>query len=692
MLVATGRLVQEGDRVVPTSELRAADLATLEVPPTLHALVASRLDALPPADRALLQDAAVLGQTFTLDALAAMAGEPVAALEPRLASLVRREILTVETDPRAPTRGQHGFVQALLREVAYSTLARRDRRARHLTAARYFESLDDDEIAGVVASHFVAAYHAAPEGPEGEAVATQARIALLATAERAQALGALGQATEALTSALEVSRDPADRARLLERAGWLCALDSRYEQAQETLTAAQEAYAEIGDRVSVIRTVGYRVEAHLGSARIGSAVEVGQPFRAEGEALYDAVAQGDTSLPPGAAEAAALFAEAIGRTAFRSQEAEDAIRWADRALALAERLRLDHIFLMALVTKSTAMMYGGHRREGRALLEGTVLDARAHGYHEAALRGGVNLASGTTESDPRASLEWTKEGMALARRLGLRSYDGYHAGNGSGAAERLGDWAWCRDAIGEMLEMDPERFEAEWLAACRDTPTAWTGDPDLARGERLLAGAIRDVDFQTELNASGWLARCAFADGRFDDAVRYGEAFFRRADPSGGMIDFAMIGRFALHAGKVDAAQRVLELVGRGPGDAGDHDLEGLRAGIAAAEGRTADAAEPYRAALAGYRAYGLRFDYALTILDMANLIGSIEPAVRAVIPEGREILAGLGARPLVERLDALVAASGAEPAGHGLGPGRGTSGSAQPPPRSATRGAASGA
>ena len=70
------------------------------------------------------------------------------ALEPRLDSLVRREILTVETDPRAPTRGQHAFVQALVREVAYGTLAKRERRARHLAAARYLESLGDDELAG----------------------------------------------------------------------------------------------------------------------------------------------------------------------------------------------------------------------------------------------------------------------------------------------------------------------------------------------------------------------------------------------------------------------------------------------------------------------------------------------------------------------------------------------------------------
>ena len=52
-----------------------------------------------------------------------------------------------EPRPRSPERGQYGFVQALIREVAYGTMARRDRRARHLAAARYFESLGDDELA-----------------------------------------------------------------------------------------------------------------------------------------------------------------------------------------------------------------------------------------------------------------------------------------------------------------------------------------------------------------------------------------------------------------------------------------------------------------------------------------------------------------------------------------------------------------
>ena len=85
-----------------------------------------------------------------------------------------------------------------------------------------------------------------------------------------------------------------------------------------------------------------------------------------------------------------------------------------------------------------------------------------------------------------------------------------------------------------------------------------------------------------------------------------------------------------------------------------DHDLANVRAGIAAAEGRTADALGQYRAALAGYREIGCRFDTALTILDMAVLIGPDEPAVRGAIPECREILESLGARRLLERLDAI--------------------------------------
>ena len=130
MLLDRGYLTREGER--PGGVGRPG---TLEIPETLHALVAARLDALPDAERRLIEDAAVLGKTFTLTGLAACR-PPEAELEPLLASLVRREVLVLQTDPRSPERGQYAFVQAIVRTIAYETIGRRERKRRHLAAAR----------------------------------------------------------------------------------------------------------------------------------------------------------------------------------------------------------------------------------------------------------------------------------------------------------------------------------------------------------------------------------------------------------------------------------------------------------------------------------------------------------------------------------------------------------------------------
>ena len=71
-----------------------------------------------------------------------------------------------------------------------------DRKVRHLAAARYFEGLGSDELAGALASHYLAAYRNAGEGPEADALAGQARISLRAASERAAALGSRDQALD----------------------------------------------------------------------------------------------------------------------------------------------------------------------------------------------------------------------------------------------------------------------------------------------------------------------------------------------------------------------------------------------------------------------------------------------------------------------------------------------------------------
>ena len=91
--------------------------------------------------------------------LAALSGLPARELEPLLASLVRKEVLGVQADPRSPEHGQYGFLQDLLRHVAYETLSKRERRARHLAAAEQLAAtFGEDEVAEVVASHLLEAY------------------------------------------------------------------------------------------------------------------------------------------------------------------------------------------------------------------------------------------------------------------------------------------------------------------------------------------------------------------------------------------------------------------------------------------------------------------------------------------------------------------------------------------------------
>ena len=181
---------------------------------------AARLDTLSPGDRRIVQDAAVLGKTFTLAALSAVTGLERDELEPALAGLVRKELLGLQVDPRSPEHGQYGFLQDLIRQVAYDTLAKRDRRAKHLAAAEHLAaSVTEEEVAEVVASHLVEAYRLDPDGADAPELRDRARRAMLIGAERAAALGAAGEAARFFAQAAELTAAPGEEAAALTRAG-----------------------------------------------------------------------------------------------------------------------------------------------------------------------------------------------------------------------------------------------------------------------------------------------------------------------------------------------------------------------------------------------------------------------------------------------------------------------------------------
>jgi class 3 adenylate cyclase/tetratricopeptide (TPR) repeat protein len=641
MLVSEGRLTLDGGVYRPTG-----DLTSLAVPETLSALIASRLDALPPAERALASDAAVLGQSFTLEGLRSVSGLDDAELAERLRSLVRREFFTLDTDPRSPERGQYAFVQALIREVAYNALAKRDRKSRHLAAARFFESLETDEVAGGLAGHYLAAYQNAAEGAEADAVAAQARISLKAAAERAITLGSYDQALTFLDQALIVTTSKVDRADLLERAGEAASAAGRREAAEGHLVQAIAAQRELGDRPAIARATAALGQALLSSYRTPDALTLLEPAFDEFQ---------DLALD---AAKIALMSQ-LARAYFFDEQNQRSIDVADQVLEAAEHADLPTIVADTLISKGTALASLGRVIEGYALvLAGRDL-AEARGLGTTVLRASNNLGYIESVRDPRSGLATSQAGLALARRLGVRGWIAGFVGNVAEFSLRTGDWAAGIVEIDAALDEDwaaPDRafLTLNWISA-----HAMRGEPVEDRLAEISGFVAASDDPQMQANWALTVGIVAFTSGDLETARTESR---RAAATVAGQapITLARAARAALWAKNAIAAKDDVEALDESGfhGPAIETDRLTIRAGIAALDGRPADALGLYREALAAWRDLGLLWDEALCGLDMAELLDPGEPAVRSAIDRSRDILVQLEAAPFIARLDAAVARS----------------------------------
>ncbi|MFL5675942.1 MAG: ATP-binding protein, partial [Chloroflexota bacterium] len=634
MLVADDRLAERDGHYVPVG-----DLAQLAVPETLQALIAARLDALDPTDRALLQNAAVLGQSFTPSGLAAVAASDPAELEPRLRGLVRREILVVQGDPRSPERGQYSFVQALVREVAYSTLAKRDRRERHLAAARHFESLGEDELVGALAAHYLAAFKESTPGPEADAVGGQARIALRAAAERAAALGSHEQAVTFLDQALEVTPDPAEQADLLIRTGEAASAAGRHTRSHELLRDAIERKREAGDRVGAAAATAALGRAMLEAFRSDQALAVLQPAAAE----FDDVAE----TPPGIALRAQL-----ARAYFFHGDSEEAMTVADEVLASSEREDLVSMTADTLITKGTALAEIGRVLEGRGAIQAGIDIAERLGWPAIALRGRVNLSYILALRDPRRAVATAKAGFDDAQRLGVRALQATLHQNAADSAIRVGEWDWAIEVVEPLLATELELEDRSALATVMLTIRALRGeatDAELSAHERELEGTS---DRQIGVTLRTPRIQADAASGRWDDIERRCLELVS-LDRIGGTAHLFLAGRVAVWRHDADAVRRQIERHEglRVHGQAISVERVTMRAALAALEGRTADALAGYREALDGWRELGLAWDEAMTGLEMASVLDRSDPEVDAAVRRSIEVFERLRARPFLERL-----------------------------------------
>ncbi len=655
MLVAQGSLEAADGVYRPVG-----DLADVAVPETLHSLIAARLDALDPADRALLQAASVIGHAFTIDGLAAVAALDVADVEHRLVSLVRRELVVRDNDPRSAERGQFAFVQSLVREVAYATLARRDRKARHLAAARHFETLVDQELAGALATHYLAAHRNASEGPEADALAAQARIALRAAGDRAVALGSQQQALGFYRDALEVTTEPVDRAILLEHAGQAASAAAFHEESERLLADAIELLRAAGDRSGAARVTGALADAMFGRYRLDAALAVVETADRE---------FADLGEDPG-------YASLLGQLArfqmLRQVDFAAALATADRALAIAERLDRVDLVADALVTRGVALTSLGRAYEGIGCLESGLRLAERHGLLAIEIRARTNMGGPLTERDPKAAFEVSRAGLELARRFGHRQGVSMLVGNASVGAIETGEWDWARAEIQTGLDESASAEERIILlsfvvqllveggadaAAEIDEVERWL-TAHVAE-EPYLESSLRLIQSPRELQRGNLAAASSsWLEGG-------------RLDPYNAISAFTEATNLALLAGdRRRAEESVAALRSTGSHAAtARYAVAAGDAGIAALDGRAAAARVGLLDAYAGFREVGAARKQAITGLIMATLLDPMDPQVRAAITESRLLFEKMGAGLWLARLDAAQAGrSNVEPAA-ALGP-----------------------
>jgi predicted ATPase len=126
-----------------------------ELPNTIRAIVSARLDGLPPEERAVLLDAAVVGKIFWRGALDRM-GSGQLPLAELLDSLEGRDLIRREPVSRLRGDQQFSFKHDLIRDVAYATLPRPQRRKRHAQAAAFLEETTSEvpTAASALAQHW----------------------------------------------------------------------------------------------------------------------------------------------------------------------------------------------------------------------------------------------------------------------------------------------------------------------------------------------------------------------------------------------------------------------------------------------------------------------------------------------------------------------------------------------------------
>jgi class 3 adenylate cyclase/tetratricopeptide (TPR) repeat protein len=514
-----------------------AKVDDLSLPESVQGIIAARLDSLPAEEKALLQDAAVVGKVFWLGALAADGNR--GELERRLHALERKEF--VQRARRASVAGEteFAFKHLLVRDVAYGQIPRAERSDKHLRVAQWIESLGrPEDQAEMVAHHYLSALELRrAAGRDFDDLTGRARVALREAGDRAAALNALQQAQHYYAEALELTpEDDPGRPELLLRHGRMQHL--RSDQGRPSLEAARAGFIEAGNRANaaeaalMLATVAWNAGSqdetykHLADARDLVADE--PPSRIQVEVLSN-----------------------LSRYEMLADRNERAVEWGLEALRMAEQLGLDDLRGHALNNIGSARVFMGNP-EGVSNLKESIAIASRLGLTFDLLRGHNNLSTiyFTLGELDRGRVERAQT-RELAERFGhygfVRFIDGgpavihpYTTGSWDEALERA-------EAFVAEVEGGSPHYQAPHAYVHRALIRLGRGDATAAvqDAERAveLAREVKDPQlFQTTLDRAAVVFLAVGNDGRA--AEIFGEILAKQAGLN--QLGFASVDSYAL--------------------------------------------------------------------------------------------------------------------------------------------------
>jgi DNA-binding CsgD family transcriptional regulator/tetratricopeptide (TPR) repeat protein len=459
--------------VVTAGRADPARLAALPLPWSLSEAVLRRLDDLAPAQRRVVDAAAVLGRRVSFDLLAAVTGSGEDELIAILRHLVTENVMA-EEEPDV-----FAFRHALTREAIAGRLLGRERRRLHEKALAAIQETGGGDWAAV-------AWHAQGAGRYDELVEAARRGAwsYLQQGSTAEALRL------AETGLGEAERDP-ELLATASRAAWMIGLlplaiehgERWHAEAAATGDPAREAEA----LVHLSRLYWEAKDFQLQWRTVWAALAVAEPL-GQSETL---------------ARAYALVAEAH----MLSERPAEAVVWADRALAMADAVGCPAVRASALVNKGTALAdtVEGHR-EGIALLEQAVAEAEAGDFGYVLERALYNLLVQQVEVWPP---ERSRQVLQRMREVGERTGRGSEAPGWAlhrcGIAVVEGDLEEALAALGDARRSDLAPVEG-WIDPC------WV---DLGEAGLLLEAGRLD---QVEALLEGGRARGQAEDDPLDVA------------------------------------------------------------------------------------------------------------------------------------------------------------------------------